>query len=91
MGIAPLRHSLPLPSIAHGLWPRQIHGPGQGTRSRNQFGPLNLGGLRLDVKRPMATATGMAPGDIGPNSLEDVVCKTGSSTRRFWELRPPGR
>lgn len=35
-------------------------------RNGNQLGPSNLGGLRLMVKRPMATATGMATGNLLP-------------------------
>ena len=54
---------LPLPSLARRLWPRQIHGPGNRYSDGWSIGPSNLGGLRLMAKRPMATATGMAPGN----------------------------
>ena len=39
---------------------------------REPIGPSNLGGLRPKVKRPMATATGMAPGD----SPEPIIHRT---------------
>jgi hypothetical protein len=60
------RFPLPLPSIAHRLWPHQIHGPGRCVDDGDRIGPSNLGDLRLKVKRPMATATGMAPGGTYP-------------------------
>ena len=65
-GDRPLRQfplALPPPSAVHRLWPHQIHGPRQPVEDGDRIGPSNLGGLRLRVKRLMATATGMAPGD----------------------------
>ncbi len=40
--LAPL--SSPLPSIAHHLGPRQIHGPGQTPRHGDVVGPIEFGG-----------------------------------------------
>lgn len=63
----------PLPSLAHRLWPRQIHGPIRRVGNGNHFGPSNLGGLRLMAKRPMATATGMATGNLPPRPSRSVI------------------
>ena len=44
--------------------PTKFTGLGSVCDEGDRVGPSNLGGLRPKVKRPMATATGMAPGDF---------------------------
>ena len=57
-----LPYSLPLPWIARHLGPHQSRGTGGIEQDGDRIGPPTFGGLRFSAKRPMATATRIAPG-----------------------------